>query len=71
MVAELVGAQTGLGFRIQTAQRYLDTPLILAGIIWIGVLGLLFDYGFKLIYVKAFPYMRRGHGHGHGHEGWR
>lgn len=60
VVAELVGAQTGLGFRIQTAQRYLDTPLILAGIIWIGVLGLAFDYGFKLLYVKAFPYMRRG-----------
>lgn len=60
VVAELVGAQTGLGFRIQTAQRYLDTPLILAGIIWIGILGLAFDYGFKLIYVKAFPYMKRG-----------
>ena len=60
VVAELVGAQTGLGFRIQTAQRYLDTPLILAGIIWIGVLGLAFDYGFKLLYIKAFPYLRRG-----------
>ena len=60
VVAELVGAQTGLGFRIQTAQRYLDTPLILAGIIWIGVLGLLFDFGFKLIYSRSFPYMKRG-----------
>jgi NitT/TauT family transport system permease protein len=60
VVAELVGAESGLGFRIQTAQRYLDTPLILAGIIWIGILGLMFDFAFKIIYNRSFPYMRVG-----------
>jgi NitT/TauT family transport system permease protein len=63
VVAELVGATTGLGFRIQQAQRYLDTPTILFGIIVIGVLGLCFDFGFKAIYAWAFPYMaHRGRG---------
>lgn len=60
VVVELVGANSGLGFRIQSAQRYLDTPTILAGIIWIGILGLTFDFAFKAFYSKAFPYMKRG-----------
>jgi NitT/TauT family transport system permease protein len=57
VVAELVGANDGLGFRIQQAQRYLDTPTILLGIIVIGILGLAFDFGFKAVYAWSFPYM--------------
>lgn len=57
VVAELVGANDGLGFRIQQAQRYLDTPTMLFGIIVIGILGLAFDFGFKAIYAWSFPYM--------------
>ncbi len=61
VVAELVGANDGLGFRIQQAQRYLDTPTIVLGIIVIGILGLIFDFGFKAVYAWAFPYLgRRG-----------
>lgn len=60
VVAELVGANNGLGFQIIQAQRYLDTPEILLGIIVIGILGLIFDFGFKGIYAKAFPYMKHG-----------
>jgi NitT/TauT family transport system permease protein len=57
VVAELVGANEGLGFRIQQAQRYLDTPTIVLGILVIGILGLAFDFGFKTLYARAFPYM--------------
>ena len=57
VVAELVGANDGLGFRIQQAQRYLDTPTIVLGIIVIGILGLAFDFGFKALYAWSFPYM--------------
>jgi NitT/TauT family transport system permease protein len=57
VVAELVGANDGLGFRIQQAERYLDTPTIVLGIIVIGILGLIFDFGFKGLYAWAFPYM--------------
>jgi NitT/TauT family transport system permease protein len=59
VVAELIGAPNGLGFRIEQAQRYIDSPEILLGIIVIGILGIIFDFSFKLIYAKAFPYMSR------------
>jgi NitT/TauT family transport system permease protein len=60
VVVELVGATNGLGFQIQQAERYLNTPEIILGIVVIGVLGLIFDFSFKAIYAKAFPYMARG-----------
>lgn len=60
VVVELVGADNGLGFRIQEAERYLNTPEIILGIIIIGILGLIFDFSFKAIYAWAFPYMSRG-----------
>lgn len=58
VVGELVAANEGLGFRIQQAQRYFDTPTIVLGIIVIGLLGLAFDFGFKALYTLAFPHMR-------------
>ncbi|MFE3838839.1 ABC transporter permease [Pseudogemmobacter sonorensis] len=48
VVAELVAAQDGLGRRIMDAQRYLSTETIIFGTIFIGLLGLLTDYLFKL-----------------------
>jgi NitT/TauT family transport system permease protein len=60
VVAELVGATNGLGFQIQQAERYLDTPEIILGIIVIGILGLIFDFSFKAIYAVSFPYMSQG-----------
>ena len=48
VVAELVAANTGLGRRIMDAQRYLATDTIIFGTLFIGVLGLLTDYLFKL-----------------------
>jgi NitT/TauT family transport system permease protein len=57
VVAELVGATDGLGFRIQQAQRFLDTPTMYLDLIVIGLLGLAFDFGFKAIYAWSFPYM--------------
>jgi len=59
VVVELVGATNGLGFQIQQAERYLNTPEIILGIIIIGMLGLIFDFSFKAIYARAFPYMSR------------
>jgi NitT/TauT family transport system permease protein len=57
VVAELVGANYGLGFRIQQAQRFLDTPTMIFYLIVIGILGLAFDFGFKALYRVSFPYM--------------
>lgn len=47
VVAELVAADSGLGFRIMQAQRYLQTDTIILGIIVIGFLGLVSDLLFK------------------------
>jgi NitT/TauT family transport system permease protein len=48
VVAELVAAQDGLGRRIMDAKRYLATHTIIFGTIFIGLLGFLTDYLFKL-----------------------
>lgn len=48
VVAELVAANEGLGRRIMDAQRYLATDTIIFGTLFIGILGLLTDYLFKL-----------------------
>lgn len=57
VVAELVGAASGLGFRINNDQRYVDTAGILFNIIVIGLLGVLFDFTFKGIYALSFRYL--------------
>ncbi|GFN31410.1 ABC transporter permease [Paenibacillus xylaniclasticus] len=56
VVAELVAASDGLGFRIMQAQRYLATDRIVLGILIIGFLGLLTDLLFSWLYRKMFPW---------------
>lgn len=56
VVAELVAASEGLGFRIMQAQRYLATDRIILGILVIGLLGLMTDLIFKLLYNRLFPW---------------
>jgi NitT/TauT family transport system permease protein len=43
VAAELIAAQEGLGYRMQSAQLYYDLPTIFVGLISIGILGLLMD----------------------------
>jgi NitT/TauT family transport system permease protein len=57
VVAELVAANSGLGYAIIKAQRFLQTDKIFAGIILIGLIGLAFDQGFRLIHRMAFPWL--------------
>jgi NitT/TauT family transport system permease protein len=56
VIAELVAAQSGLGFRIVTAQRFLRTDEIFVGIILIGAIGLAIDCVFKLIFRLVVPW---------------
>ncbi len=60
VVAELVAANSGLGYSILKAQRYLKTPSIFAGIIIIGLLGLLIDRTFALVSRKLFYWAEGG-----------
>jgi NitT/TauT family transport system permease protein len=57
VVAELVAANSGLGYAIVKAQRFLQTDKIFAGILLIGVIGLAMDQAFRLIHRLAFPYL--------------
>ncbi|HUN26201.1 MAG TPA: ABC transporter permease [Steroidobacteraceae bacterium] len=57
VVAELVAANSGLGYAIIKAQRFLQTDKIFAGIILIGLIGLAFDQFFRLIHRLAFPWL--------------
>ena len=43
IVAEIVAADSGLGFVIWQARRYFKTPEVMAGVIAIGIIGLLTD----------------------------
>jgi NitT/TauT family transport system permease protein len=56
VVVELVAAQNGVGAMIIRAQRFLQTPRIIAGIVVIGVLGVLFDYLFRISRFVLFPW---------------
>jgi NitT/TauT family transport system permease protein len=59
IVAELVAASTGIGHVILQSSRFLETEKIIGGILTIGVLGLLSDLGFRLLYRALFPYAER------------
>ena len=56
VIAELVAAQSGLGFRIIQAQRFLQTEKVLFCIALIGVIGLVIDYGLKWLSAKLTPW---------------
>lgn len=57
VVAELVAANSGIGYSILKAQRFLQTDKIFVGIILIGVIGLVMDQLFRLVHRKAFPWL--------------
>lgn len=57
VVAELVAANSGLGYAIIKAQRFLQTDKIFAGIILIGAIGLAMDQSFRLLHRMAFPWL--------------
>jgi NitT/TauT family transport system permease protein len=59
VVAELVAANSGLGYSILKAQRFLQTDKIFAGIILIGLIGLITDQLFRLVHRKAFKWTYR------------
>jgi NitT/TauT family transport system permease protein len=58
VVAELIAAQQGLGYRIVRAQRGNHTDTIFAVLIVIGVIGVLMDLGFRVLRNKLSPWAR-------------
>jgi len=56
VIAELVAAQSGLGFRIVQSQRFLQTDKVLFCIAVIGGIGLLLDYTLRAISRRLTPW---------------
>ena len=61
IVAELVAATSGLGFRIIKAQKFLRTDEIFAGLIVIGLIGVAFDLSFRLLQRWSCPWVESRH----------
>ena len=57
VVAELVAANSGLGYAILKAQRFLQTDKIFAGIVLIGAIGLAMDQAFRWLHRRSFPWL--------------
>ena len=56
IVAELIGSERGIGHMITDSQALLNTGQIIFGIIVIGVIGLVSDYGFKALNRRLFAW---------------
>lgn len=61
VIAEIVGASSGLGHLMIESQRFLRTDNIFAAIVVIGILGLATDYFFKITYKIFFPWTEKSH----------
>lgn len=60
IVAELVGATSGIGYTIENGSRYLRTDKMFVGILTIGLLGLFSDKLFEVVSNHAFSYLKKG-----------
>jgi NitT/TauT family transport system permease protein len=56
IVAELIGASSGIGHMITDSQALLATDNIIFGIIVIGLIGLVTDFAFKAFNRKLYPW---------------
>src|SRR6478609_8314928 len=60
IVAELIGASSGIGHMITDSQALLATDQIIFGIIVIGLIGLVTDYALKVFNRWLFPWAQLG-----------
>jgi NitT/TauT family transport system permease protein len=49
VAAELSGASSGIGYRMQEARQYIRTDIMFVGLIELGILGALLDTGFVML----------------------
>jgi NitT/TauT family transport system permease protein len=57
LVAEIVASSSGIGYELWTARRYGKTPEVFAGILTIGVIGLVTDQAIRIFHRRAFRYL--------------
>ena len=57
IIAEIVAANSGIGYVIWAAKRYVKTPEVFAGVLVIGIIGLVTDQAIRWGHRKAFRYL--------------
>lgn len=60
VLAELVAAQSGIGYMMIQAQRFLLTDRVIAGILTVGLIGLLSDVAFRALGRLFMPWTALG-----------
>ena len=58
IVAEFVGSNSGLGYRLLVASQYLDTPLIFAILLVMTIIGLGLNYVVEIVEYFVLPWRR-------------
>lgn len=58
LVAEIVASSSGIGFELWTARRYGKTPEVFAGILTIGIIGLVSDQVIRFLHRRWFRYLQ-------------
>ena len=58
IVAEFVGSNNGLGYRLLVASQYLDTPLIFAILLLMTIIGLGLNYIVEIVEYFVLPWRR-------------
>ncbi|MEO1495067.1 MAG: ABC transporter permease [Pseudomonadota bacterium] len=59
IIAEIVAASSGVGHVIWSLRRFVKTPEVMAGIVAIGIVGLLTDQAFRYAHRRWFRYQDR------------
>ncbi len=57
IIAEIVAADSGLGFVIWMARRYMQTEQVMAGVVAIGLIGLITDQLLRALNRRLFRYL--------------
>lgn len=57
IVAEIVASSSGIGYELWTARRYGKTPEVFAGILTIGIIGLVSDQAIRFAHRRWFRYL--------------
>jgi len=57
IVAEIVASNSGIGHAIWSMRRFVKTPEVMAGILTVGVIGLITDQIIRFAHRRAFRYL--------------
>jgi NitT/TauT family transport system permease protein len=57
IIAEIVAADSGIGYVIWSARRFVKTPEVIAGVVVIGLIGLVTDQLLRLAHRRLFRYL--------------